>query len=503
MKSLVVWPVLIPLITGLVLLPLRQREKISAILSLSGSLIYLLLSVRLLHMVLTRGIQVVHVGDWPAPYGITLVADLFSGIMVVLTGIIGLTVVIFSLISVDKTRKNFGYFPLIFFLIMGVSGSFLTGDLFNLYVWFEVMLMSSFVLLVLGGERPQLEGALKYVTLNLIGSTLFLVGVGILYGKTGTLNMADLAFKLKAEPQSVLLSGSAILLLIAFGIKAGAFPFYFWLPASYHTPPAAVSALFAGLLTKVGVYAMVRVFSLIFARNIPWLLLIILILAGFTMILGVLGAASQYEIRKILSFHIISQIGYMLMGLGLFSPLALAGAVFYIMHHIVVKTNLFLSAGMISLMEGSNDLKRLGGIYRKLPLLSFIFFIPAMSLAGIPPLSGFWAKFSLIKAGIELGNVWIVFVALLVSLITLFSMTKIWAEAFWKKAPDTPSERPLRIIPAWQLIAGGYAPMVLLLLITLLMGFYAEPFFQLALKTAHQLIQPAEYINAVLGRGFP
>lgn len=223
-------------------------------------------------------------------------------------------------------------------LLMGVNGAFVTGDLFNLYVWFEVLLTASFILLALGGERPQLEGSIKYVALNLLSSALFLAGIGILYGMAGTLNMAELANVVKDGERGGLVTMVAVMFMMAFGIKAGMFPLYFWLPASYPTPPAAVSALFSGLLTKVGVYSLIRVFTLIFTNDPEFLHGLILAGAGLTMLSGVLAAAAQYEMRKILAVHIVSQIGYIVMGLGLFTPLALAGTVIYLAHNIIVKT---------------------------------------------------------------------------------------------------------------------------------------------------------------------
>ena len=266
MNILIVLPILIPLITAILTLLLWHYRAWQRILSVIGAALHLVAVLGLLMVVRQDGIQAVQIGSWPAPFGITLVADLFSAIMLVLTGIIGLAVAVYSLGNIDARRESFGYYPLYHVLLMGISGAFLTGDMFNLYVWFEVMLIASFVLMALGGERPQMEGALKYVTLNLISSAIFLAAVGVLYGVTGTLNMADLATQLPLiEPGMV--NTLAMMFLVAFGIKAAVFPLFFWLPAAYHTPPAAVSAIFAGMLTKVGVYALIRVFTLIFITD--------------------------------------------------------------------------------------------------------------------------------------------------------------------------------------------------------------------------------------------
>jgi multicomponent Na+:H+ antiporter subunit D len=489
---LVLLPVVIPISVAAACLMAWRRRRLQHALAWVGATVHLAASLRLLCVVSDRGIQVVQAGNWPAPFGISLVADLLAAVMVVVTGLIGLAVTVYSPATVDARREAFGYYPLLHVLLAGVSGSFLTGDLFNLYVWFEVMLIASFVLMALGGERGQIEGAFKYVTINLLSSALFLAAVGLLYGTTGTLNMAHVALSLR-QADSGLSTVFAMLLLAAFGIKAAVFPLFFWLPASYHTPPSAVSALFAGLLTKVGVYALIRVFTLIFVQDPAFTHTLILILAGLTMITGVLGAVAQNDFRRILSFHIISQIGYMIMGLGLFTPLGLAASIFYVIHHIVVKTNLFLISGVVHRLSRSYDLSRLGGLYSASPLLGVLFLIPALSLAGLPPLSGFFAKLFLVQAGLEAGATPIVAVALIVSLLTLLSMMKIWAEVFWKPAPAAISgAAPKGRAALW-------LPVVLLALVTVVIGAAVGPVFDLARRAADQLMFPETYIRAVLG----
>ncbi|MDP1548042.1 MAG: Na+/H+ antiporter subunit D [Anaerolineales bacterium] len=499
MNTLLVLPIIIPMLTGITALLAYKSRNAQRWLSVLGSAALLVSAVWLLIEVEHSGIRATQIGAWPAPFGITLVADLLSAIMVTLTGIIGFAVAIYSLATADPAHERFGFHQLYQFLLMGVCGAFLTGDLFNLYVWFEVMLMASFVLLALGGERGQMEGAIKYVTLNLMASAVFLAALGLLYGTVGTLNMADVANKTAAgltAEQSGWMTTLSILFLIAFGIKAAVFPLFFWLPASYHTPPVAVSAVFAGLLTKVGVYALIRVFTLIFVQDTGFTHNLILVVAGFTMVTGVLGAVAQGEFRRVLSFHIISQIGYMVMGLGLFTPLALAGSVFYITHHIIVKTNLFLVSGVVKRLHGTLELKKLGGLYQLMPMLGILFLIPALSLAGIPPLSGFFAKLSLVQAGLENGAYFIVVVSLAVSLLTIFSMMKLWNEAFWKKSP-TAEEVALPSLSKQQW-AALLAPIAVLAAITVVIGLGASSTFALALRASEQLMDPSAYIQAVL-----
>jgi len=503
MSLWLILPIAIPMLTGTVATVAYRSRAAQRAISVAGAVALFVAALGLLLDVSERGIQSAQIGNWPAPYGVTLVADQFGALMVLLAGIIGLAVALYSLASIDREREAFGYHPLVHFLLMGVCGAFLTGDLFNLYVWFEVMLMASFVLMALGGERGQMEGAIKYVTLNLVASTLFLAALGITYGLAGTLNMADLGRKFgyvaATQPHGVVTT-LAVLFMVAFGIKAAMFPLFFWLPASYHTPPVAVSALFAGLLTKVGVYALMRVFTLIFVQDASYTHTLILILAGLTMLTGVLGAVAQNEFRRILSFHIISQIGYMIMGLGLFTSLALAGSVFYIAHHIIVKTNLFLVSGAVERVRGTFDLKPLGGLYRSRPVLAILFLVPALSLAGLPPLSGFFAKLGLVQAGLARGQYVIVAVSLGVSLLTLFSMMKIWNEVFWKSSPGNPDDR-VKAGDRSVGLRGRLIPIGILAAITLIIGFGAGPIFSLALRAGEQLMNPALYIDAVLGGG--
>jgi multicomponent Na+:H+ antiporter subunit D len=498
-SELVVLPLVIPLAAAGGSILFWGRRNVQRWLAVLGTGALLAVGIALLISVRTNGILVVEVGDWPAPFGIVLVADLLSAIMVVLTGLIGFAVALYSLATVEARHEAFGYFPLLQILLLGVCGAFLTGDIFNLYVWFEVMLIASFVLLALGGRRSQIEGALKYVTLNLIASTFFLSAVGILYGLTGTLNMADIAQRLDGLPDPGLQTALAMLFLVAFGIKAAMFPLFFWLPASYHTPPAAVSALFAGLLTKVGVYAMLRVFTLIFDNDPGYTHTLILGLAGLTMLTGVFGALAQNEMRRIFSFLLIAGVGYMLMGIGLFTLLSIAATVLYLIHDVIVKTNLFLVSGVARRITGSYELARSGGLYRDYPLLSLLFLVPALALAGVPPLSGFLAKLGLITAGMEQGQYAIVTIALTVSLLTLLCVARIWQEAFWRQ-PHEGTSTELAMLSRWSL-RGLQVPIAMLALLTVTIGIVGQPVVELALEASDQLLDPAGYVQAVLGAG--
>lgn len=498
MENYILIVLLIPLVAGILSLFCWGNKKLQQYIFLGGTLSMTVAAGFLLERVVNGGIIVLQSAGWEAPFGISLVADLFSSIMVLLTAIIGFAVAIYSLMEIDSHRIRFGFYPLMNFLVFSVCGAFLTGDIFNLYVWFEMMLISSFVLMVLGNEKSQVEGTIKYVTINIVASTFFLAGIGVLYGLTGTLNMADLAVRLPSVPDEGLKDLAAIFFFIAFGVKAAVFPLFNWLPASYHTPPITVSAIFAGLLTKVGVYTFIRFFTMIFNHESVFIDNLLLYTAAATMFFGVLGAAAQYDFRKILSFHIISQIGYMIMGLAIGTKLALTGAIFYIIHHIIVKSNLFLIAGAVNKLQGGFNLKKIGGVYSKYPFLAILFIISAFSLAGFPPLSGFWAKFIVIKAGLEANDYFIVIVALVVGFLTLYSMTKIWNEAFWKKKPEMQADENQSKALSLSAIKPMILPVIMLAGITLFIGLFGQSVYELASLTSEQLLNPKMYIEAVL-----
>ncbi len=495
MSWLLALPVVLPFLTA-VLTFLTRQSPLGRWISVAGSSVLLVASIVLMATVLREGVIAGQMGNWPAPFGITLVADLLSAVMVLITAIVAVAVSIYAIADVDEGMEQLGYHALINMLIAGVVGAFITGDLFNLYVWFEVMLIASFGLLVLGGRPEQIDGGVKYVALNLVSTIMFLTGIGLLYGMTGTLNMADLASAVDNADQR-LLTIVAVLFMISFGVKAAVFPLFFWLPASYHTPAFSVSAVFAGLLTKVGVYALLRMFTLVFDHDIAFTHTILLWVAGFTMVVGVLGAAAQSDMRKILSFHIVSQIGYMILGLALLTPLAIVGAVFYLVHHIVVKANLFLIAGVAQRIAGGTELSRIGGLYKSAPLLAVLFVVPAFSLSGFPPLSGFWAKFLLVKAALEVQGWIIAGIALAVGLLTIYSMTKIWAQAFWEAHPDGIDPKLTSLSNRDR--AAMLFPIAGLAVLTVIIGTMPEPFVQFAEASAAQLLDPTAYITAVLG----
>jgi multicomponent Na+:H+ antiporter subunit D len=371
-----------------------------------------------------------------------------------------------------------------------VSAAFLTGDLFNLFVSFEVMLTSSYVLLTLGGRRDQIRAGMTYVVISLVASALFLTAVGFVYAATGTVNLADLVAKFADLPVGVR-QALAVLLLVVFGIKAAVFPLFFWLPDSYPTAPTAITAVFAALLTKVGFYAIARTQTVLLPPG-DRAQVLLLAVAGATMLVGVLGAIAQNDIKRILSFQIVSGIGYMVMGLGLFTVAGVAGAVFFIVHHVIVMTALFLTGGLVEQRAGTGHLDRLGGLVRTAPVVALAFLVGALNLAGVPPFPGFVAKLALVDAGIDGGWWLVVSVSLVVSLLTLVSMTKIWTGAFWGEVMPTVDHQ--RSVPMSML-----APTASLVVLTLALTLLAGPLYGLAERAAADLLDASTYVRAVLG----
>jgi len=496
MSALLALPILLPLAAAALAISVGRWRNAQRVVSVVTLVMTTITSVLLLVEVDRGGATSVQVGAWRAPLGITLVADRLAAIMLLVAMLMLLAVLVFAIGQPGAEDRHVGFHPVYLILAAGIAGAFLTGDLFNLFVSFEVLLMASFVLITLGGRRDQVRAGMTYVVISVLASTLFLLALAYVYAATGTVNMADLSSKVGELPAGVR-SGLAVLLIVVFGIKAAIFPLFSWLPDSYPTAPTAVTAVFAGLLTKVGVYAMIRSQTLLFPPDTqPGELL--LVVAGLTMVVGVFGAVTQNDVKRILSFHIVSQIGYMVMGLALFTLAGLAGAVFYIIHHIVVKTALFLVAGLIEVRAGTGQLARLSGLARLEPLLAVLFLVPALSLAGIPPFSGFVAKLALVEAGLGAERYVVVAVSLAVSLLTLFSMTKIWSNAFWGARPeeDLPVASPQIGAGRHALMAGSTGALVVL---SIGVALFAGSLYELSERAAADLIDPSAYVEEVLG----
>ncbi|WP_346535821.1 Na+/H+ antiporter subunit D [Micromonospora sp. DPT] len=501
MNRLVPLPVVVPLLGAaltLILANLPRVQRRVSVVALTGNLV---VAVALLVQAYRHGPVVTQVGGWRAPVGIVLVADQLAALMLVVSSAVTLCVLIYSIgqgrSETSESAPVSIYHPTYLVLTAGITNAFLAGDLFNLFVGFEMLLAASFVLITLGGTETRIRTGSTYVVVGILSSMIFLVAVGLVYAATGTLNLAQLAIRLDALPDGVRL-GLQLMLLLAFGIKAAVFPVSAWLPDSYPTAPAPVTAVFAGLLTKVGVYAIIRTETLLFpGGKVSGLLMVV---AGLTMVVGVLGAVAQSDMKRLFSFTLVSHIGYMIYGVALSTAAALSGAIFYVVHHITIQTTLFLVAGLVEERAGSTDLRRLGGLARIAPLLAVLFFVPAMNLAGIPPFSGFLGKVGLLQAGVAVGGPlpWVLVAAgTATSLLTLYTASRVWNIAFWR-APRLATDEPVVRLP--QLMVGATAALVVLgLTFTLAAG----PLFRVTADAAVDLRLRTPYVRAVLPGGAP
>jgi len=503
---LVVLPLALCLGGGAVALMLRhrgyQRAFAMGVLAVLVALVALLLA-----RVLADGPVAMTMGRWRPPFGITFAADVFGTSLALVGAVVALLAAVHAGPEVNEAERRYGFYPLLLLLTAGVMGSFLTGDLFNLYVWFEVLLIGAFGLLVIGSERAQVDGTVKYAVLNLVATTVLLIAITALYGLLGTLNMADIPAKVAALEDGAPIGTIAVLFLIAFGMKAAAFPLQAWLPASYHTPRLVVSALFAGLLTKVGVYALLKTLLMLLPAEAGRLSGLVTAIAALTMLTGALGALAQRDLRRLAGYLVISGIGNMLIGLGLGTARALEGAVFYAVHSMLVSTGLFMAAGLAVRFGGTGDLNRLGGLYARRPLVAALFLVPAFAIAGLPPLSGFWPKLILTDAAIASGHGWLAAAVLIAGLLSTLAVGRAWLYAFWRNgAEDAPDDAPPRTLPeppARRAALALYGPTAVLAAATLLIGLVPGPVFTLASGAAAGLLDPQPYVEAVFGGGTP
>lgn len=492
-----------------------KTQRLIAFFAVAGVLIF---EILMLFSVWNLEPQIVFIAGWEAPFGITLVVDQLSALMLVVSSTISLAVLVFAtgqnLADGDDEVPISVLYPTYLMLLAGVSNAFLAGDLFNLYVGFEILLMASYVLITMNANTPRIRAGVTYVVVSVVSSLLFLTAIGFVYASVGTVNMADLSLKLGTLPEGTQMQ-LHLMLLIAFGIKAAVFPLSLWLPDSYPTAPAPVTAVFAGLLTKVGVYAIIRTETLLFPGG--QLSTLLGVVAGLTLLVGILGALAQGDIKRLLSFILISHIGYMIWGISLNNELGLTTVVFYIAHHIVIQTGLFMVVGLIERRAGSTNLRRLGGLIKISPFLALLYFVPAINLGGIPPFSSFIGKVGFIEASVQNGGALAYInagIGVLVSLLTLLALARVWNKAFWRPAKDAeqptpalvraehtgeqPDETDSKNIPASMMVST-----VSLVSVGVLITVFAGPLYNLSDRASDNLFNPDRYISAVLGEDAP
>ncbi|MCC2334868.1 Na+/H+ antiporter subunit D [Cellulomonas wangsupingiae] len=493
---LVPLPVVLPLSAAGLALALYRRPRLQRIVTLVTLTLVAIVSGALL-VLADAGPVVVEVGDWAAPVGINLVADRLSALMLTVSSVVILCVLVYSLAQDREDGERFApisiFHPTYLVLSAGVANAFLSGDLFNIYVGFEILLAASYVLITLSGTTERIRAGTIYVVVAILSSVLFLVAIAAVYAAVGTVNLAQLAIRLPEIDPGVRLVLQAMLLM-AFGIKAAVFPLSAWLPDSYPTAPAPVTAVFAGLLTKVGVYAIIRTQTLLFPGGRLDDILMWVALA--TMVVGILGAVAQDDVKRLLSFTLVSHIGYMVFGVALGSVHGWTAAIYYVAHHITVQTALFLVVGLVERFGGTTSLDRLGGLAKMTPVLAVLFFVPAMNLGGIPPLSGFLGKVGLLEAGVELGTPTgyaLVVGSVVTSLLTLYALIKAWNKAFWQSPPEP---LPANHVPAHMVV-----PTAALVVFSLALTVFAGPLYAYTGRAAQSLADRLPYIEAVLPDG--
>ena len=488
----IVLPIVLALMGGALMLVLRQAGRLSLLVALVVVGAIIACEIALLIRIAEVGPVSMTMGRWLPPFGISLTADLFSAAFALAASVVTFVVLVYAEIDRDTGDRNNNFHALVLLLLAGVTGAFLTGDLFNLYVWFEVMLIASFGLLVTGGSAAQMDGAVKYGFLNFLATTLFLLSLGLLYGLLGTLNMADI-LRVAPMANSAAMTGVAALLLLAFGMKAAAFPLNAWLPAAYHTPPAAVSALFAGLLTKVGAYALLRALVAVLPASRDLLEPVLLILAIGTLLTAPLGAIAETNLRRGVGFLVIGGIGAVLAGLALANASGVAGAGLYIFHAMLTMTALYLAVGLVERRTGARDTRQMGGLYAANSGLSILFLVLILAAAGVPPFLGFWPKLILLEAGVEAGGWGAAVVGALVinAVLTLIAGARLWSHIFWRNAPDGASGQ------AGQGAAPGYVAVGALTLAIVAAGLWPNPLIEGGQIAAGDILDPARYVSAV------
>ncbi len=490
MNNLLVVPLIIPIITAVILVFLREQIILQRIISIVTMIFISIISLLLLNVVQTEGIIRLDFSGWLPPFGILFVADSFSILLVLTANIITSICLLYAFSTIGERHEKMFFYPFVLFLVAGVNGSFLTGDIFNLFVCFEVMLLASYVLVALGGGRRQLRESLKYVLINVVASWMFLIALAFLYGTVKTLNMAHIAVRVAEGGQDPLLTTVAILLLIVFSLKAGLLLF-FWLPGSYSVPPTVVQALFAALLTKVGIYALIRTFTLMFPLNQDVTHTIIGVMAGITLIAGCMGALSGRDIYTIATYNVIIGVGFILIGLAVGTESAITGAIYYLVHDMLAKALLFLLVGMMFYVSGESVVKKMSGLIQNYPLFGWIYFLVMLALAGIPPLSGFMGKVLIGQGAIEAGSYVLLAIGFASSIIVLYSLLRIFLASFFGETTISYEDR--KPIPK-----GAYLSFILLAVSIVVVGVGAESLAVYVKDAARTLMNPSIYIDAIL-----
>ncbi|MCT4784739.1 Na+/H+ antiporter subunit D [Exiguobacterium aestuarii] len=492
MINLPVFPIVIPALAAIIMMFMPKRVQLQRGMALGALAMTAIVSLFLVHTVSTEGIQTLNLGNWQAPFGITLVSDMLSALLVTTSTLLTFFIVWFAVhYFSDSYEGNYLYISMLFMLV-GVNGAFTTGDIFNLFVFFEVFLMSSYVLIVLGGRGVQLRESIKYLLVNIIASALFVMSVALLYGVTGTLNLADLAMKIPLVDNPDVITVIGVMFVIVFGMKGALVPLHYWLPGAYVVAPTPILAMFGALLTKVGVYSILRTYTLLFDGNGEFLQTFLMVLAVLTIFIGMTGAIAYNDVKLIIIYNIMIAVGVILYGISVNTQTSLEGSLYYLIHDMIIKAVLFMLVGMMIGITKSGQLRDMGGLITRFPLFGWTFFVAALSLAGIPPLSGFFGKLLIVSGGMDEGELFGPLLVLLSSLFVLYSVMKIFLNGFWgeaKREYDGP------LVPYTKRLI---VPVFLLLIIAVAYGFGAEAIHPYITQAIEPLVNPEIYIDAVI-----
>ena len=493
-------PIVLPaMMAPFIVLAARYHIGIQRVFSIAGVLTLVVISASLMWATSDGDILLYQLGDWAAPFGIVLVGDRLSTLMILLTSVLALVVLIYA-ISSRWDEKGRHFHALFQFQLMGILGAFLTGDLFNLFVFFEVLLIASYGLMIHSGGTKRLRAGVQYVLFNLIGSTLFLFALGALYAETGTLNMADLAVRVSmiSAEETAGIRVAAVLLILVFAIKAALVPLHFWLPSSYAEAPAPVAALFA-IMTKVGAYAIIRVYTMIFPTDLAatsglhdvWLLPIALL----SLAVGMVGVLAAKKFDRLITFSIIGSMGMVIVAVALFTEAGIAAALYYMIHSTLAAAALFLIVDLVRASRKDLSLEAQPPIAGAVPI-SGLFFVAAIAMAGLPPLSGFLGKLLVLEAAFTTERmVWVWSVVLITSLVSIVGFARAGSTLFWKaKAVPAPADAPDFAEPATM----SYVAVGSLVLLLALHTVFAGQVHNYTTKVAAQLFAPEPYITIVL-----
>lgn len=482
MNNMLVLPIIIPALCAIINIFIGQKPVIKRMVAFVSGLLTLIAASFNLWTVMQDGIQVLRLGNWPLPYSISLTVDAMSASFVFLSSLITCLIIVYSYQSIGINRERYYYYASVLFMLTGLNGAFSTGDIFNMFVFFEVFLMSSYVLMIIGGTKRQLQESIKYILVNVVSSSFFVLAVAMLYSVVGSLNMADISEKIRINEYQPIMTVCAVLFIFVFATKAGMFPLYFWLPGAYYAPPIPILALFGALLTKVGVYALIRTYSLFFPTdNVGYVLMLT---AMFTIIFGSIGALAYSDMKKIIIYNIMIAVGVIIAGAAIMTTDSIIGALYYVYHDMLIKAALFMLVGIIIHITGETDYKKTGGLITEYPVLGWTFFIAALSLAGIPPLSGFYGKYLIVKAAFQHGYLFEGVVILMSSLVVLYSVIRIFINVFWGTPQPLQAPKPYNKLMITS---------VMMTILAVYFGIFAEQFYPIIMESTQSIVHPDIY----------